>query len=426
MLTGYGTPRTESTQFTYPEEFAQHLPPELHSEIRVALPKNKFDRSQAFIDEWTEVMRGRSKMLTHLIQAGKWDLFMVVFSITDNMAHVFWTYVDPEHPNYYKPEAEMYREAFYHSYEMCDAILGELMSRAGDDTTTLILSDHGFGSVRPRQYIFKRYFEGKFLFPKQSSSRFGVINEFLAKTAVNTYTKFPFLREWIKGMSPGQREGVRQALNKAGYIPSLNASDLTRSKIIPANLGSRIWINEIGRFSQGIVPSSEKESLMQELQDFLLSDIDPITNQQIVSDVFRGKDLYQGEFSHMAPDLIIEYTNSYKPVNETEIRNPHTEGGHTLDGVFLAYGPNIQKTAVSDASLIDLAPTILHLFNQPIPPDMDGQVLTTIFTKEYQVKHPIILGEKPARKDTIQENTEFSATEEAELNDQLRQLGYIE
>src|SRR5690554_4658229 len=192
MLTGYGTPRTPDTTFTHPANLASLLPDELQGEVRVALPTHRFDRSARFIEEWSEIMTGRRRLLNHLMRTESWDLFMVVFSITDNMAHVFWTYADPAHPNFYRSEAEQYREAFLHAYELCDQLLGELMEAAGPQTTTLVLSDHGFGSVRPRQYLFQRLLEGGYTVARQRNSS-NPMRRQLLNFAVNSYTRFPFL-----------------------------------------------------------------------------------------------------------------------------------------------------------------------------------------------------------------------------------------
>ena len=49
-------------------------------------------------------------------------------------------------------------------------------------------------------------------------------------------------------------------------------------------------------------------------------------------------------------------------------------------------GPTIPKKQknqeINSARIIDLAPTILHIMNVPIPNDMDGRVLNEIF-EEY-------------------------------------------
>jgi predicted AlkP superfamily phosphohydrolase/phosphomutase len=426
MLTGYGTPRTPGTVFTYPDDLAAHLPPELHPHIRVALPRYKFDRSQQFIDEWQEVMAGRRELLKHLISQQEWEFFMVVFSITDNMAHVFWTYVDPAHPNYYREEAENYRNAFLHGYEMCDQLLGELMEKAGPETTTLVLSDHGFGSVRPRQYILQRLLEGGYVTLKGASHNLSVRSRVL-RTAVTTYNRFPFLREWVKGMRPDNLNTFKRTLRQAGITPSSpNNFDHEKTYVIPSSFGLRLWVNEAGRFSQGIVTAAEKEPFLAELSHFLLADRDKITGKPIIAHTYQGKDLYHGPFANLGPDLVIEYANFYRPDAGTQTRNPHVEGGHTLDGIFLAHGPAIAQTEVQDASLIDLAPTILHILGQPIPPDMDGRVLSTIFDASYLAQHPIQPGNQPAHFATSTSSSEYTEAEEAEIIEQFRQLGYVD
>lgn len=427
MLTGYGTPRTPDTVFTYPQDFTAVLPPELHSEIRVALPTHKFDRSQAFIDEWGKVMSSRGKLLNHLITEEDWDFFMVVFSITDNMGHVFWTYVDPAHPNYSHPEAQTYRDAFLHSYEQCDRLLGELIEKAGSDTTTLIVSDHGFGSVRPRQYIYQRLLEGGFITLKNTTGSVPLKAQ-LAKTAVKTYNRFPFLREWAKGLRPGNRKALKKSLKQTGIMPTASSVDYSKSKIIPSNFGLCMWVNDNKRFAQGIVPPTKVESILEELSAFLLADRDKATNEPIVTETIRAHTLYTGPYTDLMPDLVINYNNLYKPEQQPNGNNPFVEGGHTLDGIFLAHGRHIQPGQISKATLIDLAPTILHLSHQPIPPDMDGRVLTAILNPEFQEKHPVKTGETPAQfteEDVTIQNT-FSDDEDAEIKEQLRQLGYIE
>lgn len=431
MLTGYGTPRTPGTLFTYPADLATHLPVDLHPEIRVALPTNKFDRSRRFIEEWQEVMVGRQRLLKHLITQEAWDFFLVVFSITDNMAHVFWTYVDPAHPNYYRPEGETYREAFLHGYEMCDRLLGELMAAAGPETTTLVLSDHGFGSVRPRQYVYNRLLQGHYLAPKSASGAIP-LGDRLVRTAVGTYNRFPVLREWVKGLAPGRRKTLKKSLRRTGILPTGESIDYRNSKVIPSNFGLRMWINDDGRFPQGAVPAGQKDAVMAELREFLQADQDQATGRPVIANTYLGSELYHGPFAGRGPDLVIEYTNFYPPAErpgrESPTPNPHLEGGHTLEGIFLAYGAPVQKTTVTGAGLMDLAPTVLHLLGRPIPPDMDGRVLADIFTPAFTQAHPIVAGAVPARRADLPDTAGdgYSAAEEEEIAEQLRQLGYID
>ncbi|HJS29255.1 MAG TPA: alkaline phosphatase family protein, partial [Anaerolineales bacterium] len=423
MLTGYGTPRTQDDEFTYPSNLTDLLPTGLRDQVRVALPSTNFERSQAFIDEWMEIMAGRRRLLNDLISGQPWDLFMVVFSITDNMAHVFWTFVDPAHPNYRRPEGERFRQAFFQAYETCDALLGEMIAGAGAGTTTIVLSDHGFGSVRPRQYVSRRLMQGGFIKPAAEGSR--SMRGRVLRIATDTYMRFPFLREKVKGLRRGQLNTVKRTLRRSGLMPDSDRIDYSTSIIVPTNFGLRMWVNSRDTFPHGVLSAEEKAGVIEQVREFLKADRDPVNGRQIIAEVHQGEALYHGEFAAQAPDLVIEYANFYDPELPAADPNPHLEGGHTLDGIFLSLGPDIRPGRVEGATLMDLAPTILHLFGLEVPPDMDGHVLGEILTDEIRSRRPVRYGTVPARHSSIEAVPDLTSEEEAEVLDQLRRLGYV-
>ncbi len=423
MLTGYGTPRTEGTVFSYPKDLAAQVPADLRPQVRIAQPKVRFDRSRGFIDDWRSIMDGRQKLLNWLVREQDWDLFTVVFSITDGMAHVFWTYADPNHPNYLKPEAAEYREAFYEAYESCDRILGELIEAAGPDTTTLVISDHGFGSVRPRQYIFQRLMAAGYVSPRRKGSMSPGAR--LARLATDTYMRFPFLREWVKGLGQGSRRALIRSLDRAGVTPSAESIDFARSKIIPTNFGLRMWVNDSGRFPSGTVDPGQLAAVMSELEAHLLADRDPVNGRPILAAVHRGTDLYHGDYAHLGPDLVIEYANHFDFEADPLGDNPYTEGGHTVEGILLAHGGPVRAAELGEASLVDLAPSVLHLLDQPIPPDMDGRVLAAALDPAFLAANPVRMSDRPARNEGAGSGDGYTEEEEAELLEQLRKLGYV-
>lgn len=425
MLTGYGTPRSEGVTFTYPNDLAARVPPNVQPEIRVALPRHRFDRSQELLDEWREVMQGRHTLLRHLITEEEWDFFFTVFSLTDNLGHILWTFLEPSHPNYQKAGAERYREAFFDAYEQCDALLGELLARAGEDTTTLVMSDHGFGSVYPRQYLYRKLAEGGFL-SYESPPLLSVFGDRLMKAAMKAYTTLPFLREWIKGLRPNQQETVKNVLKQGGLIPSSGAIDHSQSRVLPSNYGLQIWINEQGRFADGIVPADEKETVLCELEAYLLSLRNPDTGERVYDAAHRGTEVYHGAAAETAPDLIVAHHDFYRPDVQPAHTNSQLDGGHTSTGIFLAHGPDVASGTIEPAHLTDLVPTILYLFNQPIPPDMDGRVLTEIVTPHYLNRYAVTQGDEPAQATPETSDAGYTPEEEAEIEAQLRQLGYIE
>lgn len=99
-------------------------------------------------------------------------------------------------------------------------------------------------------------------------------------------------------------------------------------------------------------------------------------------------------------------------------------GGHAPFGIFIASGSGIrQGLTVRGASVLDIAPTILYLFDAPVPLDMDGKILPYIF-------EPSRLASRPPRyvdRDTSRAPEQEVLTEGTdEILEELRALGYIE
>jgi arylsulfatase A-like enzyme len=55
------------------------------------------------------------------------------------------------------------------------------------------------------------------------------------------------------------------------------------------------------------------------------------------------------------------------------------EGYEPPDGIFLMKGPQVRPGKL-DASVLDIAPTILYLFGHPVGQNMDGKALRKAFT----------------------------------------------
>jgi predicted AlkP superfamily phosphohydrolase/phosphomutase len=421
MITGYATPRTPGTAFTYPADLTRSLPAELHDQIRVALPRHRFDRSQAFVDEWRAIMGGRRRLLVHLARHEPWNFLFAVFSITDNMAHVFWTFLDPAHPNYERAEAPAFREALFGAYEQCDAALGELLAAAGDDANVLVMSDHGFGSVYTRQFLFERLAAGGFL--TYSGGGDGALNVRgrLLRSLLAVYTRAPALRELVKGLRPERQALLGRTLQQTGLLPGNRAVDTARTSLLPTDFGLQLWVNSSDRFARGPVDPAEKETLLAAAREHLLAAQTP-DRQPVVAATYRGDELYQGPAASAGPDLVVELANFYRAAGGGRSRNPHLEGGHTPDGILVAAGPDVKAGAAVDApGLVDLAPTVLHLLGEAVPPDMDGRVLAELEA----APSPVRQGTAAAVYDERAPGNELSAAEATEVEEQLRQLGYL-
>lgn len=149
-------------------------PPELASQIRdLRVSPYEVDGAmlRAFVPDFDKVDQQKDKSLhslakiicegmtinavaTDLLATQEWDFAAVYFDAIDHFGHRFMAYHPPHTTRADAEIAELYRHVVANAYAWHDAMLGELMATAGDDTTVILMSDHGFHSdhLRP-QYI---------------------------------------------------------------------------------------------------------------------------------------------------------------------------------------------------------------------------------------------------------------------------------
>jgi tetratricopeptide (TPR) repeat protein len=79
------------------------------------------------------------------------DLTLAYYEGTDTVGHLFARYLPPPMPGVKEGEVRRFGHALPEFYAWADQLLGELLAKAGDDTTVLLVSDHGFftGEARP-------------------------------------------------------------------------------------------------------------------------------------------------------------------------------------------------------------------------------------------------------------------------------------
>lgn len=109
---------------------------------------------------------------TWLMQTQPWDFLGVYYEAIDRFAHAFMEYHPPKAPHLSDEEFERYQEVMAGCYRFHDMMLGRLMQLAGADTTTIILSDHGFHSDHLRPEGSSKIQEGR---PVAWHRRYGVL-----------------------------------------------------------------------------------------------------------------------------------------------------------------------------------------------------------------------------------------------------------
>ena len=140
LVSCFLTPDTRKDPYTHP--------PALRSEIeslvgpyRVDVRNFRSDDRDRILAEVYEMTEQRFTVCRHLLDSRPWDFFMMVEIGLDRLHHAFWRFLDPEHPRY-EPD-HRYRDVIRNYYAYLDEEIGELLERFDEDTTVMIVSDHG-------------------------------------------------------------------------------------------------------------------------------------------------------------------------------------------------------------------------------------------------------------------------------------------
>lgn len=391
FVSGFGTPSIKHA-FVYPPELKKTLLQDFDYEFDII--ETRVDGKE---DEFLETLTRSTKKITdvveHLLQQNQFDLFMVNYMAADQTQHFFFGYKDPHHPLYHKEKAH-YGDKIEEIYQLIDEQIGRILSVIDEPVDVMIVSDHGFGPAL----------------------RLVCLNEWLEKEGYLTMNKFEQEKssllhipkrivEKITDVIPSSlSKYIPQSIrNKAtDYISWTHLIDWQHTKAYSGGYPGKIYVNLKGREKEGIVdPGKDHQDLIDDIEQRIRHLTDPDTGEKVVDRVYRRHELYSGSYEQFGPDLnVIMKDLAY--LNRTGFQNgqifypPHQGGDHRLQGTFIASGPHIKDNGdeLSQLSIVDIAPTILHLYHQPVDADMDGRVLTELFREESALSQKKVVREK--------------------------------
>ncbi len=79
-----------------------------------------------------------------LLDRQPWDFFAVYFDSLDHFCHAFMRYHPPRQEWIDERDFELYHNVVSMAYRLHDRMLGDLLAKTGEDTTVILMSDHGF------------------------------------------------------------------------------------------------------------------------------------------------------------------------------------------------------------------------------------------------------------------------------------------
>lgn len=435
LIGGLLSPGVHS-RFTYPDGLYQELQRAIGGYIiNVDIERGRLDPAteDLLLNQIHEMIRLRTEATLYLASTRPWDFLAVVYGAPDRVSHKFWKYMDPTHPLYTPQGAARRGEVILDTYRQIDAAIGRLLRELADDETTVFLvSDHGFGPLIGALYLNEWLaeegylcLEGEGWWPRLLRQGAGLLD-------------VPWLgdlKEQAFQVLPGLKGRLHSAMAFQGV-------DWSRTRAYAVGTMGNLYVNLRGREPGGIVdPGQEYEALREELIAGLRSLRDPRTGAPLFEAVYRREELYHGPYLDLAPDVVGLLDPRYHVaavdwrrrkqgivarVDEGEMLFvADLSGQHDMQGVLLAWGRNVRPGPLAGASIVDMAPTILHALGEAVPSSMDGRVLRDLFTKEYLREQPVRLleegegGVQPPREDG------YSEEEARAIEERLQGLGYL-
>jgi len=389
---------------------------------------------EAVLDELHDELSYKCAVNRYLMRNYEWDAFFTHLWGTDRIQHELWHLIDPTHPRFDSEESRKYADSFFAYWERVDGELERMIADAGE-ASIWIASDHGFGPVH--KYCSFNVWLLKEGFLQLKSDALTQLKKLIFSLGMTPDRAFTVSRMRIfKPIRPAR--GVTSDQRAARLLSKifLSFEDVEWSRTVAYSKGNygQIFINLKGREPHGIVePGSHYEKVRGEIISRLRQARDLQTGELLIGPIFIREEIYSGPHLEDAPDIcFLPRDMKYVALGNTDFDSNQfivdafgVSGGHRMNGILMARGEGIRTgTKVEGAKIVDVAPTMLYLLGLKVPKDMDGRVLLDVFTPAFVEQNPLHVKEVPLTPPSVDE-TVFSPEEEAEIEQRLRDLGYL-
>jgi predicted AlkP superfamily phosphohydrolase/phosphomutase len=318
--------------FLTPDAASEHsYPPALAHELHALFGPYRPDVADYRSDQLPRLLRElyagtsqRFAIAEHLLRTRRPDFTALVEIGPDRFHHAFWAHIDPEHPDH--DPGNPYRDAGLRYYRFLDQQIGRLLHAAGQDTTVLVVSDHGARALRGGIHV----------------------NEWLIAHGYLVLERYP---DRLTPFAELEVDWSRtRAWGEGGYY-------------------ARISLNLQGREPAGIVSPDSAAALCAELTRELTRLPGP-HGEPLAHRIVTPEASYRATHG-LPPELMVFFDDlGYRAlgsVGQRSLYSLHNDTGadtcnHDWDGIFVLSGPGVSaRGALSGLHIEDVAPTILKL-----------------------------------------------------------------
>jgi len=349
-----GGPDAPEKNFTYPRELEARLRREFGYMVHPTV-RSDWWQSEKAIEEGLALIEKRFSVAKVLAQEYELDFLHLTIFYINSLHHDLWD-----------------DDRVLRAWQVIDRNIGAFLQEF-KESNFLIMSDHGSNEIHQVFYIntwleMQGYLKtsGSLWLPRLLY-RLGLHEKNLFRVAQKLH-----LNRIVTKIVPKKiRNNIPSAI---GTVELEHKAD----KVIWGK--SKALASGQGPLYLALGEAELREDLMQKLENLT----NPHTEEKIARHVYRREEVYQGEFLSEAPDIIIDqypHTHIRGSIGKKNIfEEPQRwRGENTTEGIFIAGGPDFKEgIELSNVSILDLAPTILHQMGIPVPSDMDGRVLSEI------------------------------------------------
>lgn len=394
-------------------------------EANIDIPKYDVDQlegARGFLDDLDASLDARIAAFWHYWEQEDWDFYFPTFVFHDRLGHLFWKFMVEGEGFDDHPHSSVVRPRIEAMYRRFDDMLVRILDERSDDLTVFMCSDHGFGSTH-RFFEVNAWLESLGLLVLKGGGRLRS-RAFYKAMEIGE-------RDAVKALIPGRlQHGIRQRIRntRSSFKNDLaEAIDWSKTKaFFPSVPVQGILI------CRDVVRSqSEYDEVRERIHRELRALKDP-DGGTVVDQTWNREDLYSGPYLKFAPDVLFvaqDYATLGRPTLGAKewFRDSRgtANGFHRMGGVWMAHGPGIAAGAhIDGAAIRDVTPTVLHAMGEPVPDDMDGEVLSGCFEPDWLKASPV----RYVEASKYEGPGEYAHSEEdaAALTERLRGLGYVD
>jgi predicted AlkP superfamily phosphohydrolase/phosphomutase len=431
VITGMMTP--PGATFTFPINLAERYPSlqdyivDLNSSGRqmgVNIDDLFITSPEDYIEQIDEMRRLRTVTALEILGGEPWDLFTLVYTGTDRLSHMLWRELETLARGQ-PQESVRFGHKLIGYLRRLDDDMGQFLSLVDDRTYVIVMSDHGFGPRATEAFYLNTWLrDAGLLAVRNNTEMLADPGYWLMRLKSN-----PSLSRLARRMARFLPLRFRGRLRKQTAKGQNAAIDWEKTRAHTVTMASYVAGIKISES----LSESQKQAIVNDLIEALPEVTDPQSGARVIRRVVRREDLYTGAHVKDFPELIVVANEQYDITNTLADRGyiapmamSARTGDHRDDGILILCGEQTVAGRLRESWwLPDVAATILHLLDVPLPEDLDGRFIAEAFDPCFLQEHPVKLvptGVMLRRR----ESSDMTSGEEEAIMARLRGLGYVE